>query len=73
MAFSSKLGGEFEASKYVCVCERGLALGAYEGWDVFSFASVDVYSPCMPPLVSLFWLGKVMLSMHVLCGPIMWF
>ena len=41
MAFSSDLGGESEASNYVCVCERGLTLGAYEGWTAFSFASVD--------------------------------
>ncbi len=32
-------------SMYVCVCEWGLAFGAYEGWAVFSFTSVDMYSP----------------------------
>ena len=29
----------------VCVRERGIAFSAYEGLDVFSFASMDVYSP----------------------------
>jgi len=46
VAFNSELGGESAASKDVCVCKRGLALRAYEGLAVFSFASVDVYSPC---------------------------
>ena len=46
MAFNSKLGGESAISKDVCVCERGLALSVYEGWVVFPFASVDMYSPC---------------------------
>ena len=46
MTFSLELGGESAASNYVCVCERGWALGAYEGWVVFLFTSVDVYSPC---------------------------
>ena len=46
MAFSTELGGESAISQYVCVCERGMALGAYEGLDVFSFESMDVYSPC---------------------------
>ncbi len=32
-------------SQYVCVCERKLTLGAFEGWAVFSFTPVDVYSP----------------------------
>ena len=36
MVFSSELGGESTASKYVCVCEWGLSLGAYDGWVVFS-------------------------------------
>ena len=45
MTFSLELGSEFAGSKYVCVCERGLALGAYEEWAVFSFTSVNVYSP----------------------------
>ena len=52
MAFSSELGGESAASAYVCVCERGLALSAYEGWAVFSFAYGDVYSPCNLQIVS---------------------
>ena len=42
MALNFELGGESATSKYVCVCERGLAFGAYEGWAVFSFASVNV-------------------------------
>ena len=46
VAFGSKLSGESAASKDVCVCERGLALNAYEGLAMFSFASMDVYSPC---------------------------
>ena len=46
MTFSSELGGESAASKYVYICERGLALGTYEGWTVFLFTSVDVYSLC---------------------------
>jgi hypothetical protein len=47
VAFSSELGGKFAASKYVCVCEWGLAFGAYdEGCAVFSHAYMDVYSPC---------------------------
>ena len=46
MEFGSELDGGSATSKDVCVCERGLTLSAYEGWDVFSFASVDVYSPC---------------------------
>jgi hypothetical protein len=28
VTFNSELGGEFAASKYVCVCERRLVLGA---------------------------------------------
>ena len=43
-AFSSEIGGESIASKYVCVCEWGLALGAYEGWAVLSFTFVNMYS-----------------------------
>ena len=46
MAFNSELGGESATSKDVCVCERGLAFCAYEGWAMFPFAFVDVYSPC---------------------------
>ena len=46
MAFDSELGGEFATSRDVCVCKRGLALGAYEGWAVFPFVFVDVYAPC---------------------------
>ena len=45
MAFDSDLGGESAASKDVCVCERGLALSVHESWAIFSFVSVDVYSP----------------------------
>ncbi len=45
MAFNSEFGGESAASKDVCVCEKGIAFSAYEGWALFSFASVDVYSP----------------------------
>ena len=45
MAFNSERGGESADSKYVCICERGSVLGAYEGWAVFSFTFVDVYSP----------------------------
>ena len=33
------------ASECVRVCEWGLTFGAYERWTVFSFTSVDVYSP----------------------------
>ena len=58
MAFNSELGGESGASKDVCVCKRGLELGAFEGWAVFPFASVDDYSPCQHPS-SLLWPGKV--------------
>jgi len=42
VTFSSELGGDSAAFKYVCVCERRSALGAYEGWVVFSFTYVDV-------------------------------
>ena len=45
MAFNSEIGGESAASKYVRVCEWGFALGAYEGWAVFPFTCVDLYSP----------------------------
>ena len=42
MAFNPELGGESAASKDVCVCERGEALSAYEGWAVLYFTYVDV-------------------------------
>ena len=42
MAFNSEPSGVFAVSKDVCVCKRGLAFCAYEGWDVFPFASVDM-------------------------------
>ena len=45
VAFDSELSGEYAAAYYVRVCEWGLTLGAYEGWAVFSFASVDMYPP----------------------------
>ena len=45
MAFGLEFGSVFAASQDVCVCKRGLVLSAYEGWGVFYFASVDVYSP----------------------------
>ncbi len=45
MAFNYKFGDESAPSKDVCVRERGIALRADEGWAVFSFASMDVYSP----------------------------
>jgi len=41
MVFNSELGGKPAASKYVCACEQGLALGAYEVWTAFSIASLD--------------------------------
>ena len=46
MAFNSELGSESATSKDVCACKRGLALSAYEGWAMFPFASMDVFSPC---------------------------
>ncbi len=42
MALGSELGGESATSQDVGVRERRLALGAYEGWVVFPFASVNV-------------------------------
>ena len=45
MAFSSVLGGESAASKYVRACERGLAHNENEGRAVFSFTSVDINFP----------------------------
>ena len=42
VAFDSEFGGESAASEYVRACEWGLTFGAYEGWAVFSFASVDM-------------------------------
>ena len=45
VAFDSELSGESASTQYMCVCERCLAFGAYEGWAVFSFTSVDMDSP----------------------------
>jgi hypothetical protein len=46
VAFDSELGGESATAQDVCVCEWGLAFGAYEGRALLSFAYVDMYSPC---------------------------
>jgi hypothetical protein len=46
MAFNFELSSVFATSKDVCVCKRGLAFYAYEGWAMFHFVSVDVYAPC---------------------------
>ncbi len=35
MAFNFEFGGESTTTKYVCVCEWGVAFSAYEGWAVF--------------------------------------
>ena len=45
MAFDAELSGKPATSKYVCACERGLSLAAYEGWAVSSLASMYMYSP----------------------------
>ena len=45
VAFDSEFGGESAAASYVGVYEWGLTFGAYEGWAMLSFASVDMHSP----------------------------
>ena len=45
VAFYSEFSGESGSAEYVRVCEWGVTFGAYEGWVMFSFASVDMHSP----------------------------
>ncbi len=45
VAFDYELSSESASTQYMCVCERCLVFGAYEGWAVFSFTSVDKNSP----------------------------
>ena len=63
VAFDFELGGESAAAEDVCVSERGLAFGAYEGQAVFSFASMDMYSPCHVQRVSSSPVGRCRVRM----------